>query len=174
MNWTIIGDISNLFATAFAAFSIFITIREQKESRKKEKERTITEQNLNWYNEVALNDIVKNLSLFINEAENILDLCKNTEHTLLDIELQNAYTHINENFKSLSTKALLLRIFSYPLYQQCNESIQKIFDLYSETINDAASKKYFSSKNGRNIQEEYISIISKLYLYKSNFVKENT
>ncbi|MCI9202460.1 MAG: hypothetical protein HFI98_11990 [Lachnospiraceae bacterium] len=174
MNWTIIGEVSNLITAALAAFSIFITINEQKQARTNQKKQTLTEQNLNWYNEVVLNDIVKNLTLFINEAENAIDKCKNVSSSGLFVqELENAYNNIKEHYRSLSSKICLLSIFDKSLYQSCDDSLQEIFELYSETINEAASKKFLFYKKGRNIQEEYINIIEKLYSYKSNFVTES-
>ena len=173
MNWTVIVEVSNLITAALAAFSIFITIQEQRRARTNQKRQTITEQNLNWYNEVVLNDVVKNLSLFINEAENIIDKCKDLSKSGLFVtELENAYDKIKDNFRSLSSKIYILIIFDKALYQDCDDSLQQIFELYSETINEAAAKKILLKR--RNIQEEYIKIIEKLYSYKSNFINESS
>lgn len=169
--WTIIGDISNVIATALAAFSIYITVKEQKASRKNDIVKTKAEQDLNWYNTVVLEDIVRSLTIFIDESEQAVDRCKKVENAdILEHELKVIYHDIKENFKSLATRVQLLKIFSQSLYRKCNESLQKILDLYSEIINEALSKKHLHNKRERDIQDERIKMIKELYLFKETFI----
>ena len=169
--WTILGNLSNAVAAGLAAFSIYITIKEQKNIRKNDRIKTIEEQDLNWYNTVVLEDFGKQLTGFINESEMILEHCKKVDDKdVLVRELENAYNCIKEKFKALSTRALLLKIFSDSLYRRCDESMQKILDLYCEIINEVAVKKYWQNRRERDIQDERVKMIKQLYLFKSNFI----
>lgn len=169
--WELVGNLSNVIAVALAAYSIYITIKEQKSIRKNEKNKTIIDQNLNWYNEVVINDIIKKLSCFIDRSEQILDGCKASEKDLLEKNLKNAYNSIKEDYKILNASIFVLKIFSDPLYHHCNDCVQKILDLYSETINKAIEKKYlYNNSNGQQIQNERVEMIKQLYMYIRNLV----
>ena len=101
----------------------------------------------------------------------ILEHCKKVDDKdVLVRELENAYNCIKEKFKALSTRALLLKIFSDSLYRRCDESMQKILDLYCEIINEVAVKKYWQNRRERDIQDERVKMIKQLYLFKSNFI----
>lgn len=169
--WSIFGDLSNVVATALAAYSIYITIKEQKIIRENEKNKIIIEQNLNWYNEVVIKDIIKKLSLFIDKSEQALDECRTSEKDLIEENLNNAYNCIKDNYRILYASIFVLRVFSDPLYHKCNASVQKMLDFYSDTINKAIENKHlYNNSNEQNIQEERVKMIKQLYLYKSDFV----
>ncbi len=171
--WTIIGNLSNVVAAGMAVFSICITIKEQKNIRKNYRIKTMEEQDLNWYNTVVLEDFVKQLVIFMDESELILEHCKRTgDKDSLERELEMTYNCIKEKFKALSARALLLKIFSDSLYRSCDESLQKILDLYCEIINEVTAKKYWQNRRERDIQDERVKMIRELYLFKSSFIHE--
>lgn len=162
--------IANVVATALAAYSIRLTVREQKNIRENEKVKFYIEQDLNWYNTVALNDIVLGLNLFIDKTEQELDLCEKGSRDFLEDELKKVFERIREDYKSLSIKISQLEVFSIKLYRKCNNSLSAIFDFYSEVINDALVKKYFYNRREVSIQNERIKIIKELYFYKGEFI----
>ena len=57
----------------------FLHLQSKKKAREYEKNRNIVEQKLLWYNEVVLNDIIKSLNEFVDEARRRLDNVKGQE-----------------------------------------------------------------------------------------------
>lgn len=170
--WDICGDISNVIATGLAALSIYFTVAEQKNARKHEKNRYIMEQKLLWYNEVVLNDVIKNLSEFIDESRRQLDNVKEQEDkTIIEKDLKEIYSTINDQFKSVREKIYLLRTFSTSLYIECDSRLQIIFDVYINAINEAIQKKRKPRINPYQIQRNKGDIFSALYKWANDFVE---
>ncbi len=170
--WDICGDISNLFATALAALSIYLTVIEQKNSRKHEKNRNIVEQKLFWYNEVVLNDIIKNLNEFVDGARRQLEHCKEQQdRDAIEQELKEIYISINDQYKSVREKIFFLKTFSVLLYRECDNKLQIIFDIYSNTINEAIQNKRIPYIKMYEIQRNRGDIFSALYKWANDFVE---
>lgn len=170
--WDICGDVSNVVATGLAALSIYFTIVEQKNARKHEKNKNIMEQKLFWYNEVVLNDIIKALNEFADNARKQLEHCKEQEdRNTIEKELKEIYSLINDQYKSVREKIYFLRTFSMPLYRECDEKLQVIFDIYSNVINKAIQKKHILHINTYEIQRNKGEIFSALYEWANNFVE---
>lgn len=170
--WDICGDLSNVIATALAAFSIFLAFAEQKKAREYEKNRNIVEQKLLWYNEVVLNDIIKSLNEFVDEARRRLDNVKGQEDdTTREKDLEKIYIIINDQYKSVREKVYLLKTFSIPLYKECDDKLQNIFDLYSNAINEATQKKRPPNISFYEIQRNKGDIFSALYKWANDFVE---
>lgn len=170
--WDICGDVSNVIATGLAALSIYITVAEQKKMRIHEKNRNIIEQKLLWYNEVVLGDIIKNLNEFVDGARKQLEHCKGREDKIsIEIELEEIYSSINDQFKSVKEKIYFLRTFSGALYRECDDKLQIIFDIYSDTINESIQRKRISYLNSYEIQRNKGDIFSALYKWANDFVE---
>lgn len=170
--WEICGELSNVIATALAALSIYLTVKEQKETRKYEKYRNVVEQKLLWYNEVVLNDIIRNMNEFVEGTRKQLERCREkTDKTTIENELHEIYNSTNEKFKSVKEKIFLLKTFSQALYKECDDKLQEIFDIYSNVINDATRNKRISSINTYKIQMNKGEIFSALYKWANDFVE---
>lgn len=168
----ICGDISNVIATALAAVSIYLMCIEQKKARAHEKNRNIVEQKLLWYNEVVLNDIIKDMNEFVNEGRRQLEHCKlQNNPNLLEKDLKEIYCSLNNQFKSIKEKIFLLRTFSNFLYKTCDEKLQIIFDIYSNVINEAIKKKYICYINDYEIQKNKGDIFSALFKWANDFIE---
>lgn len=172
--WDICGDVSNVVATGLAALSIYFAVVEQKRTREHEKNKNIMEQKLLWYNEVVLNDIIKDLNEFADNARKQLEHCKeHGDKTTIEKELKEIYSSISDQYKSVREKIYCLRTFSMPLYIECDEKLQGIFDTYSNVINEAIQKKYILHVNTYEIQRNKGAIFSALYEWANSFVEED-
>lgn len=170
--WDICGDVSNVVATGLAALSIYFAVVEQKNTRKHEKNKNIVEQKLLWYNEVVLNDIIKGLNEFVDNARKQLEHCKEQEDkNTIEKELKEIYGSINDQYKSVREKIYFLRTFSMTLYRECDEKLQRIFDMYSNVINEAIQKKHILHVNTYEIQRNKGAIFSALYEWANSFVE---
>lgn len=170
--WDICGDLSNVIATGLAALSIYLTVVERKNAREHEKNRNIMEQKLLWYNEVVLNDIIKSLNEFVDEARRQLDNVKGQEdESATEKDLKEIYSKISDQFKSVREKLYLLKTFSMTLYKECDDKLQIIFDLYSNAMNEAIQKKRKPYINPYEIQRNKGDIFSDLYKWANDFVK---
>lgn len=168
----ICGDLSNVIATGLAAFSICLTVTERKKAREHEKNRNIMEQKLLWYNEVVLNDIIKSLNEFVDEARKQLDNVKGQKEEIITEEvLKDIYNIMNDQFKSVREKIYILRTFSNSLYKECDNKLQIIFDLYSDAMNEAIQKKRKPYINSYEIQRNKGDIFSALYIWANDFVE---
>lgn len=169
--WSVVGNLSNAVAAALAAFSIYITLKEHREARENDITKTRAEQDLNWYNAVVLDDIIRSLNTYIDETEYALDKCRKTSNKdSMERELRMIYDDLKERHKSLVARVQLLKVFSLSLYQECDKPLQQILDWYSEVINEALDKKYLYNRWERDIQNERVEIIKKLYLFKGKFI----
>ncbi len=149
----IIGNISNVVATALAVFSIYLSVKENARSRRDEHDRRETEQRLLWYNEIALNNLIPAVNEFVNDSrERLEQLHKNQKKETIESELKEIYETINEEFKAINL--YYLKIFSKELYQECDAKLQNIYDQYSIIIDEAQQRKYLSRIRMTEIQKE--------------------
>lgn len=170
--WDICGDLSNVIATGLAALSIYLTIAEQKKSREHEKKRNVVGQKLLWYNEVVLDDLVKNLNEFVDGARRQLDNVKEQEDkAAIEQVLKEKYDIISDQFKSVKEKIYLLGTFSKQLWLECDNKLYIIYDLYSDAINEAIRKKCKPYIRSYEIQKNKREIFSSLYKWANDFVE---
>lgn len=166
------GDISNVVATALAALSIYFTCREQKRVREYEKNKDVVEQKLLWYNEVVLKDIIAYLNDFVDDTNRQLEHCKlKADKNTIEDELKSVYNLMKDRYKSLKEKIFFLKTFSQELYMKCDDSLQVIYDTYSDIINQAIEKKRITYIDSYVIQKSKGEIFSTLYEWANNFVK---
>lgn len=169
--WDVCGNVANVIATALAAFSIYVSSREHRDIRKYETDRIVGQQKLLWYNEVALNDIVKQLDKCIENIEAKLKNIKNEkDKDGIEAKLQSAYNSLNEDYTVLSEKLFCLKIFQDSLYKQCDNSVQIIYDKYSEIINYAVERKHLLHISNYEIHREKVKIIEALYRFGNEFM----
>lgn len=170
---SIIGDISNVIATGLAFTSIIVSIKEQKNARKHEKNKNIREQKLFWYNEITLNDIIVSLNKFVDDTREKLEHCKNLKGEEYEEELKEIYNSISDQGRSLGARIYFLHTFSKSLAYKCDERLQQIIDSYSDIINEAIEKKYISSIKLYGIQKNKGEIFSILYSWANEFIEHD-
>lgn len=174
MDWSIWGDIANVLATGLAAFSIYLTVKEQKENRKIENSKRILDEKLHWYNEVVLNDLLKGLNSFIETSERNIELCKNNKDgTKLDEQLKKLFELIKAEQRVVGEKMYIINVFSPKLYKECYDLLQDIFDIYSEVINSSLGKRHLAYVPMNKVYKDKIKIVEKLYHYAGSFASED-
>lgn len=162
--WNICGEIANVIATGFAALSIYLTIKIQRDNNQQEKEKFKIEQHAAWYNELVLNDIVYNLNDFIEQSNSLLMSIQQEASEERERQLMNAHFIINNNARVILEKIWILRIFSKKLFKKCNMEVIKLMDQYSEIINESVQNKKVIEKEMRELQKTRVGIIEALYL----------
>ena len=115
----VIGEISNVIATAIAGFSVYLTIKEQKEARKEQKEareeqkeareydksRILLEQKFRWYNDLMLHEIISSVNEFIEYSQEQIQHLKNKNiKEFSEDEFKNVYQVIREKNKITNVK----------------------------------------------------------------------
>ena len=169
--WDVCGDISNVIATGLAALSIYLSCKEHKNLQENEKNRMLLQQELLWYNEVVLNDIIKQLDKCIGNLEAKLEVLKEeNEKTVFEKKLKDAYDLFKEDFEILSEKLFSLKVFDRQLYNQCDDGIQKICDKYSDAINNSIAAKRIMFYSKQEIHREKIKIVEALYAHGKNYM----
>lgn len=173
MKWSLIWDglgaLANLAATALAAFSIKITIHEQQQIRTDEKNKSIISQQMLWYNEIVLQDIIRELNVFIEHSNKIiLDLYNHK--TPDDKNYENMYTDICEEYQIISERLFILKIFDYSLFWNCKKPLEAVLDNYYNIIETLETKHYISRTEQSQIQKNKVEFITILYNYgKSSY-----
>ena len=171
--WGMVGDISNVIATALAAYGIYITIREQKESREYDNDRLLLEQKFLWYNEMMLHEVVSGISELIEFSRGQMEQCKsNSNRECFESNLKQAYENIKNKTKDTEEKIYVLKIFSEKLYRNCHAGVQSIFDIYSTNINESQTSKYIKYLDEYKIQQKKTELFKLLYQELEFFIEE--
>lgn len=170
-DWSFIGNISSAIAAGLAACSIWITCKEYKRIHRREDDMLALQQQILWYNKVALEDIVTQLNAFIeNSGKTIKDLANKKEY--LEEDFKNAYYSIKEDCKALQDISYILEIFSVSLYREANDNLEKILDMYSDILNEGRKRKRIYSYTDKGIHKLKVEIIKNLYQYGDKMIDE--
>ena len=169
MDFSILGDVSNVVATGLAVFSLCLTWNENKTARKFNTEGMIKEQKFLWYNDIVLNNILKHLSHTLENTKKIVDDEKKGNNSFSEMDFCRIYRNIRDGFNPLREDIMILKVFSPSLYYKCKEKMEEILDIYSDAINKAASgKTSYIYINLSKIQKNRTEMIQLMY----NFIDE--
>lgn len=174
----VIGEISNVIATAIAGISVYLTVKEQKEVRKEQKEareeqkearkydksRILLEQKFRWYNDLMLHEVISSVNEFIEYSQEQIQYlkCKSIKE-LSEDEFKTVYQTIKEKNKITKEKVFMVKLFSEDLCKECTKKLDDMFDLYSTVIDESQKRKYVGYVDEYNIQKKKTEIFQLLY-----------
>ncbi|MCM1179254.1 MAG: hypothetical protein NC347_03280 [Clostridium sp.] len=168
MSWSLVleglGNISNVAATGLAAYSIVITIKEYNRIKKTEQEQMLSAQQMLWYNEIALQDIVKALNVFIEHSnQTIHDI--SYDKPIDNEKGKILYSKIAEECSVINERLMGMKIFDYQLYRKCDRVLQEILDQYANIVESLVEKRYSLYAELSSIQKCKVEIMAFLYEY---------
>ena len=114
----IAGSLANVGAVYFAWKSIRITLADQKRLQSEEKDKTIVSQKMLWYNQVVLDDVIKQLTEFLEFADRHIREITG-EVPLDNVAGQQLFKDIETESQMMAEKLMMVRIFNEELYQTC-------------------------------------------------------
>ena len=163
------GSLANVGAVYLAWKSIKITVAEQKRIRLDEKEKTVISQKMLWYNQVVLEDILKQLSQTLEYSEHsIRGAVKDIP--LTDEEGRQLYMDIEYNFHMLAEKLMMVKIFDENLYQTCRELQEHLLDCYTLWVEGLTVVNRKDDSIVLRIQDYRNKILETFYKYGNRMV----
>lgn len=159
-----LGSLANIGAVYFAWKSIQVTLAEQKRVRENEKNNVIISQRMLWYNQIVLEDVMKELTELLEHVNREIDgMITNTP--LDDIQGETLFRIIEFEFQIMIEKIMVIKIFNKELYQTCKFLLETMLDLYTESVEKMMSVSTSVDNSVSKVQQCKIEIFEKLYYY---------
>lgn len=156
----------NIFFTATAAIaaavSAFISLIQQVQMKRNEKEQRRIANQLQWYNKITLETIVPMINETIDLAERGMKECKGKLSSEKEVRVREVYESTRKGVQSIEENLQLVELFDKKIYKECSDKLAKIEEYYDETFNKASKQKFWYNMYSRQIHKEKKDIIKKL------------
>lgn len=159
-------------AAIAAAVSALISLCQQITAKKMAADvRRINNETL-WYNKIALDTIISQLSELIDRTERNIEECKKNRTELLE-QLEIVNREINSDINSLNELLYLLKIFDMELFRNCSKKLEEIRDIYSKEINKSLANKRIAFYSVNDIHAKKKEIVEELWRYAKIVTNES-